>query len=260
MSQGRAAQGYWEASTRTVSVADADSVFRELGPRANVPLVLTDASGGGDLDSWDFRIVDGFVRGRWVFAVACRGVGYSTSRVRDPIEEMASEVVTVLRALGHDRVDMFGLSMGGMVAQVVAVQALGLMDRLILAGSVVLHPHPGRQGRCTSGRRPVAGTHDRARQAGHPRHLSGAAERGAPVGATAGRPGARHRPCAHRPWGQRPDGAARERHRTGPPPARCGGHGVSGLRARRRFHNHHAFVYAARDFPVRWRPTHAKLI
>jgi pimeloyl-ACP methyl ester carboxylesterase len=41
----------------------------------------------------------------------------------------------VIRALGHDRVDMFGLSMGGMVAQAVAAQAPRLIDRLILASA-----------------------------------------------------------------------------------------------------------------------------
>jgi pimeloyl-ACP methyl ester carboxylesterase len=33
---------------------------------------------------------------------------------------MASDAVTFIRALGFDQVDLFGFSMGGMIAQVIA--------------------------------------------------------------------------------------------------------------------------------------------
>ena len=48
---------------------------------------------------------------------------------------MADDVVALIRALGHDRVDMFGLAVGGMVAQAVAARAPRLIDRLILASA-----------------------------------------------------------------------------------------------------------------------------
>jgi pimeloyl-ACP methyl ester carboxylesterase len=43
--------------------------------------------------------------------------------VRESIEEMVGHLVAVIRALGHDRIDLPGLSMVGIVAQAVTAQA-----------------------------------------------------------------------------------------------------------------------------------------
>lgn len=134
MSERRTGQGYWDAPTRTIAAAGAVFAYRELGPQAGVPLVVLTHL-GANLDNWDPRIVDGLAQDRRVIAVDYRGVGDSTGRVRESIEEMAADMVTVIRALGHDRIDLFGLSMGGMVAQAVIAQAPQLVDRLILVGS-----------------------------------------------------------------------------------------------------------------------------
>ncbi|MEV0894073.1 alpha/beta hydrolase [Promicromonospora sp. NPDC050262] len=134
MSQQGTTQGYADAPTRTIAASDAVFAYRELGPQTGVPLVLLTHL-GANLDGWDPRVVDGLARDRRVIAVDYRGVGDSTGRVRASIEEMAGDVVAVIEALGHDRVDVFGLSMGGMVAQAVAAGAPRLIDRLILAGA-----------------------------------------------------------------------------------------------------------------------------
>ncbi|MBU5422168.1 alpha/beta hydrolase [Cellulomonas hominis] len=90
---------------------------------------------GANLDGWDPRVVDGLAESRQVLAIGYRGVGDHTERVRDSIEAMADDAIAAIGALGHDRVDLFGLSMGGMVAQAVTARAPGLVDRLLLAGS-----------------------------------------------------------------------------------------------------------------------------
>lgn len=134
MSERRIARDYRETPTRTVAAAGAVFAYRELGPQDGVPLVLLTHL-GANLDNWDPRIVDGLARDRRVIAVDYRGVGDSTGTVRNSMEEMAADTLAVIRALGHGRVDVFGLSMGGMVAQAVAAHAPGLTDRLILVGS-----------------------------------------------------------------------------------------------------------------------------
>jgi pimeloyl-ACP methyl ester carboxylesterase len=48
---------------------------------------------------------------------------------------MARDAVTFIRALGFDQVDLFGLSMGGMIAQVIAQQQPQLVRKMILAGT-----------------------------------------------------------------------------------------------------------------------------
>ena len=122
MREQRTAQRWVDVPTSTVSAAGADIVYRELGPRTGVPLVaLTHL--GANLDDWDPRIMDGLAEERHVVAVGYRGVGASTGQVQGSIEAMAADVVAVVEALGHERVDLFGQSMGGMVAQAVAVRA-----------------------------------------------------------------------------------------------------------------------------------------
>lgn len=134
MSEPRTAQRYRDAPTRTIAAAGTSFAYRELGPRTGVPLVAL-IHLGANLDNWDPRIVDGLARDRRVIAVDYRGVGDSAGRVRATFEDMAADMVAVIRALGHDRVDVLGMSMGGMVAQAVLAQAPQLVDRLILAGS-----------------------------------------------------------------------------------------------------------------------------
>src|SRR5436190_3453818 len=48
---------------------------------------------------------------------------------------MASDAITFIRALGFDQVDLFGFSMGGMIAQVIAQDEPGLVRKMILAGT-----------------------------------------------------------------------------------------------------------------------------
>ena len=78
---------------------------------------------GANLDSRDPRIVDGLVEVRQVIAVGYRGVGASTEHIRDSIEDMAEGMLAVIRAPAYDRVDFFGIPMGGMVAQAIISQA-----------------------------------------------------------------------------------------------------------------------------------------
>jgi pimeloyl-ACP methyl ester carboxylesterase len=51
------------------------------------------------------------------------------------IEEMARDAVTFIRALGLDQVDLFGFSLGGMIAQVIAQQQPQLVRKMIIAGT-----------------------------------------------------------------------------------------------------------------------------
>ena len=134
MSEPLRTQSHRNSPTLSISAAGAEFAYREFGPQAGVPLVVLTHL-GANLDSWDPRIVDGLAEDRRVIAVGYRGVGNSTGQIRDSIEDMAADMVAVIRALGYDRVDVFGLSMGGMVAQAIAERAPELIDRLILTGS-----------------------------------------------------------------------------------------------------------------------------
>ena len=114
-----AKSSYQDAPTQTISAGGVDFAYRELGPRGGVPVVLVTHL-AAVLDNWDPRVVDGIAARHHVIAFDNRGVGASTGKTPDTIEAMARDAIMFIRALGLERVDLLGFSMGGMIAQVIA--------------------------------------------------------------------------------------------------------------------------------------------
>lgn len=127
-------RSYAAAPTRTITVGDIDVAYRVLGPRTGVPVVLLTHL-AAVLDNWDPRVVDGIAAERQVIAFDNRGVGASTGSTPRTIEAMAEDAVAFIEALGVEQVDLFGFSMGGMLAQVIAAEHPHLVRRMILAGT-----------------------------------------------------------------------------------------------------------------------------
>jgi pimeloyl-ACP methyl ester carboxylesterase len=125
----------WEtATTRTIDAGSVVFAYRELGPSSGVPVIfLTHLT--AVLDNWDPRVVDGIAARHRVITFNNRGVGASSGSTPTTIEEMASDAVTFIRALGFDQVDLFGFSLGGMIAQVIAQDEPQLVRKMILAGT-----------------------------------------------------------------------------------------------------------------------------
>lgn len=120
--------------TRRVIAAGTTFAYRELGPRGGVPLVLLNHWGAA-LDDIDPRIATGLARTRHVVAIDYRGIGASGGSAPLTIAAIAHDVIVLLGVLGHARVDLLGFSLGGFVAQDVAMSAPGLVRKLILAGT-----------------------------------------------------------------------------------------------------------------------------
>lgn len=132
---GAALNTTWQnAPTQTISAGGVEFAYRQLGPSAGVPVVfLTHLV--AVLDNWDPRVVDGIAAEHRVITFDNRGVGASSGATPATIEEMASDAVAFIRALGFDQVDLFGFSMGGMIAQVIAQRQPQLVRRMIIAGT-----------------------------------------------------------------------------------------------------------------------------
>ncbi|QOC24989.1 alpha/beta hydrolase [Microbacterium hominis] len=123
-----------DANTRMVHVDGADIAYREIGSGDRPPLVaLTHL--GGNLDAWDPEVIDALAQDRRVIVLGYRGVGRSTGRVRDTFDDMARDTIAAVLALGLDRIDLFGLSMGGMVAQTIVEEEATLVDHLVMSGT-----------------------------------------------------------------------------------------------------------------------------
>jgi pimeloyl-ACP methyl ester carboxylesterase len=132
---GAALNTTWKtAPTETIHAGGVEFAYRQLGPSSGVPVVfLTHLA--AVLDNWDPRVADGIAANHRVIAFDNRGVGASSGFTPTTIEEMARDAAILIRALGFDQVDLFGFSMGGMIAQVIAQQQPALVRKMILAGT-----------------------------------------------------------------------------------------------------------------------------
>ncbi|MEW1960676.1 alpha/beta fold hydrolase [Kineococcus sp. NPDC059986] len=79
--------------------------------------------------------MDALAQDRPVVALGYRGVGGSGGRVAPTVEAMGTDVVAAVAALGLERIDLLGISMGGMVAQAVLANAPELVERAVLTSS-----------------------------------------------------------------------------------------------------------------------------
>jgi len=132
--RGDVSTSYAAAPTSTITVNGVDFAYRELGPATGIPVIfLTHLA--AVLDNWDPRVVDGIAMQHRVIAFDNRGVGASGGSTPATIEAMAHDAVAFIRALGLERVDLLGFSMGGMIAQLIAAHEPQLVRKVILAGT-----------------------------------------------------------------------------------------------------------------------------
>ena len=125
------------APTKAIAVDGTPFAYRELGEPGEpggVPVVFLHHF-TAVLDDWDPRVLDGVAAQHHVIAFDNRGVGATGGRVPADIERMGADAIAFVRALGYEQVDLIGFSLGGAVAQMVALQAPDLVRRMVVAGS-----------------------------------------------------------------------------------------------------------------------------
>lgn len=117
-------------------------VVGPLSPKPNgspkaLPLVMN-IHFRGTFDHWDPLLINALAAHRTVLLVDNAGVGKSGGEVPEQYAGWAAHMIDVTLALGFKEVDVFGFSMGGFVAQLIALDGpkAGLkVRRLIVAGS-----------------------------------------------------------------------------------------------------------------------------
>jgi pimeloyl-ACP methyl ester carboxylesterase len=125
---------YVDAVTKTVDVNGTAFVYRETGEKNGVPVVLLHHL-TAVLDDWDPRTIHDLAQEHRVIAFNNRGVGASKGATSDTIDDMATDAVAFIRALGLTKTDLLGFSLGGFIAQVIAQKHPDLVRRIILAGT-----------------------------------------------------------------------------------------------------------------------------
>jgi pimeloyl-ACP methyl ester carboxylesterase len=108
--------------------------FRHFGPERGVPIILLQHF-RGNMDYWDPALTDGLAKDRTVYLFDNAGVGFSGGQAPDTIEAMAGHVAAFVLARGLSIVEVLGFSIGGTVAQELALRHPYLVRRLILAGT-----------------------------------------------------------------------------------------------------------------------------
>lgn len=124
-----------DVPTQSVSAGGVDFAYRELGQHNGGTPVVFLVHLAAVLDNWDPRVVDGFAEKHHVVTFDNRGVGASTGTPANTIEQMADDAITFIKAKGYKHVDLFGFSMGGMIAQEIVLKEPDLVRKLILAGT-----------------------------------------------------------------------------------------------------------------------------
>ncbi|MEV4074196.1 alpha/beta fold hydrolase [Nonomuraea fuscirosea] len=122
------------AETRHLTTATATYGYRRLGPTGGVPLILV-LRFRGTIDHWDPELLDVLAAERDVIVFDNRGLGHSTGEPADSVEGLADGVIDFIDGLGLREADLLGWSLGGYVAQGVALRRPELVRRLVIAGS-----------------------------------------------------------------------------------------------------------------------------
>jgi pimeloyl-ACP methyl ester carboxylesterase len=121
------------APTLVASTADGNVGYRDVGHGRPIVLVV---GAGATMDNWDPSFVDTLAARHRVILLDNSGAGQTTA-LRPPltVTSMAGQVSALIAALRLHRPAVLGWSMGGMIAQVLAIQHPAQVGRLILAGT-----------------------------------------------------------------------------------------------------------------------------
>jgi pimeloyl-ACP methyl ester carboxylesterase len=122
------------SATQTVDVGGIKFAFRTFGREGGVPLVFLHHL-TAVLDDWDPRTLDGIAANHHVVAFDNRGIGRSGGMTPNSMQEMADDAIAFIAALRFDKVDLFGFSLGGFIAQAVIHARPDLVRRVVLAGT-----------------------------------------------------------------------------------------------------------------------------
>jgi pimeloyl-ACP methyl ester carboxylesterase len=122
------------AATEFLSGKDETYAYRRVGGGFRRPLLCLQHF-TGTLDNWDPAVTDPLGDVREVILFDSAGVGRSTGKVPTTIAGMAAHALQFLDALCVTSCDVLGFSLGGMVAQQMALDRPSSIHRMMLVGT-----------------------------------------------------------------------------------------------------------------------------
>ncbi|HEX2342582.1 MAG TPA: alpha/beta hydrolase [Vicinamibacterales bacterium] len=122
------------APTEFLRLKDETYAYRRIGGGFRRPLLCLQHF-TGTLDNWDPAVTDPLGDGREVILFDSAGVGRSSGKVPTTIAGMAAHALNFLDGLCVVSCDVLGFSLGGMVAQQMALDRPSSIHRMILVGT-----------------------------------------------------------------------------------------------------------------------------
>jgi pimeloyl-ACP methyl ester carboxylesterase len=122
------------APTLYLDVGGIRFAYRRFGASVGVPLLFMPHYRAG-MDHWDPAVTDGFAASRPVILFDNAGVAGSSGETPDTIEAMADDAANFVGALGLSTVDVLGFSIGGYIAQTLALRHSKTVRRLVLSST-----------------------------------------------------------------------------------------------------------------------------
>jgi pimeloyl-ACP methyl ester carboxylesterase len=120
--------------TRFIDAQNICFAYRRWGKPGGVPLLFLNYF-GGNLDDWDPQVTDGLAAEHDMILFDNAGVASSGGETPGTVAEMARDAQAFCDALGLKKVNAVGFSLGGMIAQQMALDQPDRVERMILMGT-----------------------------------------------------------------------------------------------------------------------------
>ena len=120
--------------TKFIEVSGTRYAYRVLGDQPGIPLILFQHF-TGTMDNWDPAVTNGLAQQYKVILFDNKGIAGSDGQTPDNIADMAKDAIGFIKALGYHKINVLGFSMGGFIAQQIALDEPQLINKLILAGT-----------------------------------------------------------------------------------------------------------------------------
>lgn len=117
-----------------LKIGDINFAYKQFGKEEGVPLVFA-IHFRGTMENWDPLMLERIAEERPVILFDNVGVGYTNGETPTTVEAMAEGMYQFVDGLGYKEIDVLGFSIGGMVAQILAIHHPDLVRKLILSGT-----------------------------------------------------------------------------------------------------------------------------
>ena len=122
------------APTQFLQTANEKYAYRRFGSKSQYPLLFLQHF-TGTLDNWDPAVTDPLAADHDVILFENAGVGRSSGKVPTTMAGMAEHVLAFLDTFGIKTCDVLGFSLGGVIAQQMALDNSKMFRKMILVGT-----------------------------------------------------------------------------------------------------------------------------